>query len=304
MSSVIMFPHIFRRHTTHSIMLCVAVALLPTLAWRVVLYGEVALMHMNYFVMWCMAWEIMANALVRKFTLPNGSSLVTALILTMSFPPTLSMAMVAQVSFVALIFGKWVFGGLGFNLVNPAMLGRAYAWLAWPEVFKNTVSVQADHPVLRLLDNLLIPGLTATEMHQIIALGLLLIGALFLVVVRVLPWLVSLVYLLSFILVFSLLKMTLPSLSFFLSHAGHLSLLAVAIFMATDMAMLPDTWRGRGIYGVLMGSLTAGLMMLVQPEVAVITGVLASNLAAHFIADMTVGKPFSLVMLTTKRRAV
>jgi electron transport complex protein RnfD len=304
MSTGVMFPHIFRRHTTHSIMLCVAIALLPIMGWIVALYGEAVLISLQYFLLWCLVWELMANAVVRRFTLSNGSGLVPALILTLSFPPHLSMVMVAQISFVAIILGKWIFGGLGFNLVNPAMLGRSYAWLAWPEIFENNLAINLDNSVVKVVMDVFkvkvqtpdAPVFWGGHMDPLanVSLALLLLGALWLLAVHVLPWLVSLTYLVSFILMMGVLQREMPTLPFIMGQIGWPSIVFVAFFMATDMAMLPGTWRGRGIYGFVMGMLTAVLMMTMRHEVAVMTGLLIVNLMAPFIADITMSEPFSL----------
>ncbi len=310
MSNTVMFPHIFRRHTTQSMMLCVVVALLPLLGWIVAMYGQATLQSLQYFLLWCLVWELIASAIVRRFTLPNGSSLVTALILTLSFPPHLSMAMAAQIAFVAITIGKWLFGGLGFNLVNPAMLGRTYAWLAWPEIFENTLTVNVDNPVVSAVVNFFkvefvlddTPVLWGGRVGLLgnVSLVLIVLGALWLLAVRVLPWVVSLAYLFSFALIISVVHGQIPPMEFLIEQIGSSSVVFVAFFMATDMAMMPATWHGRGLYGAVMGGVTAAMMVMVRHEVAVMTSLLIANLMAPLITGMTMSKPFSTALATLK----
>ena len=66
-------------------------------------------------------------------TVLDGSAMVTGLLLALSLPPSAPFWMPAVVgSFVAIAFGKQVFGGVGYNIFNPALIGRAFLLAAWP----------------------------------------------------------------------------------------------------------------------------------------------------------------------------
>ncbi len=86
-----------------------------------------------------------------------------------------------------------------------------------------------------------------------------------------------------------------------MGSVGQARVVFVAFFMATDMAMMPATWRGRGLYGVVMGGMTAALMLLLRNEIALMTGLLLANLMAPYIADMTMSKPFSTAQKEVSR---
>lgn len=125
-------PHIRAQESCRSIMLWVVGALAPAALWSVVLMGAPALITYAACIGTAIGAEAAWNAMARKpQTIGDGSALVTGLLLAMSMPPRTPWWISVAAAVVAIVLGKMVFGGLGWNLFNPALVGRAFAVLSW-----------------------------------------------------------------------------------------------------------------------------------------------------------------------------
>lgn len=125
-------PHIHAPASCRSIMLWVVGALAPAAVWSVVLMGAPALVTYAACIATALFSEAAWNAVARRpQTLGDGSALVTGLLLAMSMPPRTPWWISVAAAAVAILLGKMVFGGLGWNLFNPALVGRAFAVLSW-----------------------------------------------------------------------------------------------------------------------------------------------------------------------------
>jgi len=131
-------PHLASGATTQRIMFEVVFAMLPLLVMAVIFHRASAIVLTVVTVAGCLAAEAIANK-IRGWSLDSlkdGSALVTGLILAFSLPPAMArgdkfyMAFIG--GFIAIMLGKAVFGGLGNNLFNPAMVGRAFLMICFP----------------------------------------------------------------------------------------------------------------------------------------------------------------------------
>ncbi len=127
-------PHLAAGRTTRGIMLQVVVGLAPVLAASVWLYRVRALELTAVTVAACLLTEAAANRLRGRDlgSLADGSAVVTGMILAFSLPPLLPASMAFLGGVVAIGLGKMAFGGLGQNLFNPAMVGRAFLMACFP----------------------------------------------------------------------------------------------------------------------------------------------------------------------------
>ncbi|MFH1093997.1 MAG: RnfABCDGE type electron transport complex subunit D [Candidatus Omnitrophota bacterium] len=126
-------PHVLTSETTSKIMWTVSLCLLPS--------GLVSVNVFGIHVLWVMLTAI-ASALItegayciiakKEPTLSDGSAVLTGLLLAYNLPPQAPLWMVCIGSFVAIVFGKMVFGGLGFNIFNPALIGRVFLMASFP----------------------------------------------------------------------------------------------------------------------------------------------------------------------------
>ncbi|MBK6555005.1 MAG: RnfABCDGE type electron transport complex subunit D [Rhodocyclaceae bacterium] len=126
-------PHVRGERTVEKIMLNVVWSLLPICAFYVFQYGVSALASITVVTGACLLTE---RWLVRTGTqagnIGDYSATITGLLLALTLPPGFPLWMGAIAGFVAIGLGKGLFGGLGFNVFNPALVGRAFAQAAFP----------------------------------------------------------------------------------------------------------------------------------------------------------------------------
>lgn len=125
-------PHIKDGDTTQKIMLRVIIALLPAIIYSVVLFGNRVIILYLASIITCILSNIIVRKLRKQPVLPDYASVVTALLLVMTLPSSATITMVVIGGVVAIVFAKEVFGGLGSNIFNPALVGRAFLQVAFP----------------------------------------------------------------------------------------------------------------------------------------------------------------------------
>lgn len=119
--------------TTRRMMFDVIGAILPVAVVEVAMSGHASLYKLLFAAFCCVAAEwVFQRMRGRRATLLDGSALLTGLILGLSFPPNTPWHIVFTASLVAIGLGKMAYGGLGQNIFNPAMVGRAFAIVAFP----------------------------------------------------------------------------------------------------------------------------------------------------------------------------
>ena len=125
-------PHIVAAESVTHIMLWVVAALLPVALYSIWLMGWTAAGVIGVSVLTCLASEWVWNRLAKRpQTLKDGSALVTGLLLALVMPPRTPLWIVFVGGLVAIVLAKMIFGGLGWNLFNPALVGRAVVLLSW-----------------------------------------------------------------------------------------------------------------------------------------------------------------------------
>lgn len=131
--------HIVAPESVTHIMLWVVGALAPVGIYAIYLMGATAAGVIGVSIAACLASEWAWNAAFKKpQTLKDGSALVTGLLLAYCFPPHTPLWIVFAGGMVAILLGKMIFGGLGWNLFNPALVGRAVVLLSWLGVMSKT----------------------------------------------------------------------------------------------------------------------------------------------------------------------
>ncbi len=128
-------PQISSTTTCSGIMLWVVIALAPAAVWACISMGLPAIRTFALAVGSTLITEGAWNAIAKKRqTLTDGSALVTGVLLAMSMPPMTPWWITVAAGFIAIALGKMIFGGLGFNLFNPALVGRAFVLVSWAGV--------------------------------------------------------------------------------------------------------------------------------------------------------------------------
>jgi electron transport complex protein RnfD len=201
----------------------------------------------------------------------DGSAIITGILLALTLPPGLKSSYVAIGAFVAIALGKQVFGGLGYNMFNPALVGRAFlqasfpvAMTTWiPPVIQKVVDAKTfatplggfkfSH-ILTPYKNLFI-GNTGGSLGETSAI-LLIIGGLILLIKKYIDWKIPTGILLTVFVLEGGLYLINPEKYanplFYILSGG---LLLGAFFMATDMVTSPITPKGTWIYAISIGIL-------------------------------------------------
>jgi len=126
-------PHLKRAMTVPQIMRGVVLALMPICGFAIFQFGLSALLLLVTTTAVAMATEHLFNRLSdRPDTLGDWSVIITGLLLGLTLPPGFPLWMAAVAAFVGVALGKSLFGGLGFNVMNIALVGRAFAQAAFP----------------------------------------------------------------------------------------------------------------------------------------------------------------------------
>ncbi len=125
-------PHVAAKENVTHIMLWVVAALTPATIWAVWNMKMVAIVLLGSCIGSTLATEWIWNRIARRAqTLWDGSALVTGLLLALALPPRTPWWMAVIGGVVAIGLAKMLFGGLGWNLFNPALVGRAFLSISW-----------------------------------------------------------------------------------------------------------------------------------------------------------------------------
>ena len=139
-------PHLHSGLSVEEIMRNVVYALLPICAYSVWLFGLSALLSMVAAVATCVLTEhLICVAAKRPSSIGDWSVVITGLLLALTLPPGFPLWMVVLGSFIAVGPAKMLFGGLGFNAFNPALVGRAFLQAAFPVAITSYTPAMALH---------------------------------------------------------------------------------------------------------------------------------------------------------------
>ncbi|MBM7871060.1 electron transport complex protein RnfD [Clostridium pascui] len=293
-------PHIRAKDTTQSIMRDVVIALLPATAAGVYFFKLQGLLVILASVLSCVAAEyIWQKATHRKVTISDLSAVVTGLLLAFNLPASVPLWLPVIGGFVAIIIGKQFFGGIGQNIVNPALLARAFLLASWPVAMTTwTLDGSTTATPLAFLKGVEATGQAPSLMNVFIgnvggcigetsALAIIL-GAAYLFAKRIIDWRAPVTFIATtFIMTAIAGRSANPVYELF---AGGLML--GAFFMATDYATSPITPRGRIIFGIGCGVITGLIRIFGGYPEGVSYSILVMNLFVPLIERWTVPRTF------------
>ncbi len=307
MYNVSVSPHIRDKSSTSKIMLDVCIALVPTLAFGVWHFGLNALVVIISSVVSCVVSELLFELVAKKpVTVFDFSAVVTGLIIALNMPPQVAWWVPAVGGVFAIIVVKMLFGGLGQNIMNPALAARCFLLISFASRmtdFSTADGVSSATPLavlksggsVNLLDAFL--GMKTGCIGEVSCLAIL-IGAAYLLIKKVISIRIPAFYIGSaalFIFIFAWAKGgSVPDWQFVLGELLTGGLMAGAFFMATDYTTSPITKSGQIIYAVLMGFLTAVFRILGSSAEGVSYAIVISNLAVPLIEKISVPKPFGM----------
>jgi len=128
-------PHVRSEETTSRIMWSVSASLLPATITGAYFFGPQAVFTIILCIIAAVFSEyVFQKALKKKPSISDGSAFLTGLLLGMNLPPSVPFYIPIVGSFVAVIITKQLFGGLGFNVFNPALIGRAFLLISFPKL--------------------------------------------------------------------------------------------------------------------------------------------------------------------------
>ncbi len=294
-------PHIHGNKTTQNVMLDVIIALLPATIAGVILFGLNALFVILTCVAVAVGCEALFNFIIKKKqTVDDLSAVVTGLLLALNLPASVPLWQAAVGTAFAVIVVKCLFGGLGKNIVNPAITGRVFMLIAFGSmtaaVFpKGMDSVSGATPLtdiandqtVSLMDLFL--GKCGGALGETCALALL-IGGIYLLVRRVITWHIPV----TFIGVTFLLSLLVEGGNFEAALAWILSggLFIGAFFMATDYVTSPSTAVGKLIFGAIAGLITVMIRFWGGYPEGVSFAILLVNILNPYIDSLSVRKVF------------
>jgi len=277
-------PHVHSKWSTKQAMWLVIIALIPTIISSLLFFGISQFSIIATSVSFAMLTEaIIKNVRKQPISIDDGSVIITGILLALILPPNFSLVSTAIGAVVAVGIGKEVFGGLGFNIFNPALVGRAFLQAAFPvsittwtePSFTDAVSSATPLSLMKFdnkfesINNLFV-GNVGGSLGETSAIAIL-IGAIFLLATGVINYRVPLAMILSAFIFGGIFWLIDPS--HFTNPLFHLlagGFLFGAIFMATDWVTSPLYSKGMWIYGIaisilvilirLFGGLPEGVM--------------------------------------------
>lgn len=304
MYNISVSPHIRDKSSTTKIMLDVAIALLPTLIFGAVYFGINAFVVIVVSVLSCVISEAVFELITKQpITIGDLSAVVTGLILALNMPPSVAWWVPAIGGVFAIVVIKMLFGGIGQNIMNPALGARCFLLISFASRMTNFAvdGVSSATPLaqlkagdsINLLDAFI--GLQHGCIGEVSAVCIL-AGFVYLVIKKVISPRIPLVMVgvtLLFVFLFNL-PHGIPSANYMLGQLLTGGLLSGAVFMATDYTTSPITKAGQYIYAALIGFMVACFRVLGSSAEGVSYAIIICNLVVPLIEKVTVPKPFGM----------
>jgi electron transport complex protein RnfD len=265
----------------------VLIALIPAFLVSIYVFGIGALIVTAVAVASCLFFEFVIQKYLLKVStsITDGSALLTGVLLAFNLPSNIPIWMIIVGSLVAIGIAKLSFGGLGFNIFNPALVGRVFLLISfpvqmtsWPTAIENQGKIvdaltgatplgiikeglQMGENMTSLITQIptnldLLLGITGGSLGEMSALALLL-GGIYLLIRKVISWHIPVVILMTIALLTGIFWMLNPEQ--YASPIFHLlagGAILGAFYMATDLVTSPMTKKGMVIFAIGIGLIT------------------------------------------------
>ena len=309
-------PHAKSSESVSKIMGTVNITLIPAVVFSVYQFGLYVLAMYAVSIATCLAAEyLVVRWRKRPFSLRDGSAVVTAILLVMVLPPRFPLYGVVLGGVVAVVIGKQIFGGIGYNIFNPALVGRAFLAAAYPvwitsfttprlgidglSMASAADAVSTATPLaLMKFDGVLTPtvdlflGRIGGSVGETSAL-LLIVGAIYLVVKKYIKWRIPLsIFVTVAVLggIFHLINPARFAQTLFNLFAG--GLMIGSLYMATVMVTSPITNRGCVFFGAGIGLLVIVIRLFGGLAEGVMYAILFMNALVPLINRATIPRIF------------
>ncbi|MGB5244828.1 MAG: RnfABCDGE type electron transport complex subunit D [Lutimonas sp.] len=280
-------PHVHSDKSVKNMMYDVVIALVPAFLVSLYVFGIAALITTSVAVLSCILFELLIQKYLLKtdVTISDGSALLTGVLLAFNLPAGLPIWMVVTGSLVAIGIAKLSFGGLGFNVFNPALVGRVFLLICfpvqmtlWPTAVENNLTISdavSGATTLGIIKEGLQYGQTMTEIAMNIPSGsqmflgitggsigemsamALLLGGFYLIIRKVITWHIPTIVLVTMALLTGIFWGIDPE--HYANPMIHLlsgGAILGAFFMATDLVTSPVTKKGMVIFAAGIGLIT------------------------------------------------
>lgn len=283
-------PHIKHPDSVRTLTADVLIALMPAAFWAIYAFGARALSIMLVSVISAVVSEIIFDvALKRQAGTADLTSVVTGVLLAFCMPSTVPLYVPLLGSAFAVVIVKCVFGGVGCNILNPALAGAVFVRLCFPSAF-----VVANDPLAILKagelpqDSLfdMVVGNIPGNIGEVSAL-LLIAGGVYLWIRGTIDWCVPVSYIACVAVMTFMLPQNANSLGFAVYEVLSGALILAAIFMATDPVTTPVKRIGRIVFGVMCGVLTVLIRYYSGETEGVMYAILTMNLVSPVIDRLT-----------------
>ncbi len=291
-------PHARSNVLTQNLMLDVAIAMIPASVYGVYQFGLKALCILLVTVAGAVLSEYVYESLMGKpVTIMDGSALVTGMILGLNMPPEIPLWIPFLGSIFAIIVVKQIYGGLGQNFMNPALAARCFLLISFANqmsAFKlDGVSGATPLSVLKNGGSVDVAAMFVGKIPGTIgevSVIALLIGAVYLLVKKVISIRIPAAYMISFGVFVFIFGQHDPA--YVLAHLCGGGLIFGAFFMATDYVTSPITPRGQILFGILLGVLTGLFRLFGGSAEGVSYAIIISNLLVPLIEKVTLPVAF------------
>ncbi|MFA6609346.1 MAG: RnfABCDGE type electron transport complex subunit D [Candidatus Omnitrophota bacterium] len=305
-------PHIKDKETTRGIMWGVTIALIPAGVAGVFIFGLGSLTVILASIVSAVISEALILAVRKKEmkTVYDGSAVLTGLLLAYNLPPNVPLWIPVTGSAFAIIIAKQVFGGLGHNIFNPALAGRAFLMISWPAYMTSWhnprwaadgVTTATPLAAAKLKGSAMLSNVSGWDLFIgnhggcigevcIIALA---IGSAYLFIKKYITWHIPASYILTVAVmswVFNGRSGLFTGDALFFVMAGGLVL--GAFFMATDYVTSPLSAKGRLVFGIGCGLLTFVIRKFSGYPEGVSYAILIMNAAVPIIDRYTIPRWF------------
>ena len=298
-------PHVRGDESTGRIMADVLIALVPCGAVGIYLFGLSALWVILTCVASCVLTEfVYEKCMKRPVTIGDLSAAVTGLLLAYTLPAGVPRWIAALGSVFAILVVKQLFGGIGQNIMNPALAARCFLLISFPvhmSAYPQLVdAVTSATPLTQLKAGehvdwvQMVFGVYSGCIGETSAIAIL-IGAAYLLIRRVISWRIPATYLGSavvFMAAFRWLTGATVTAEYLVIELCGGGLLLGAFFMATDYATSPITNKGKILYGLLLGLLTAIFRVFGKAGESVSYIIIICNLLVPLIEKITLPRAF------------
>lgn len=303
-------PHIHTKETVPKIMFTVVLAMLPACLAGIWFFGLAALKVLLLCTLSCVALEEGWNKMMKRpTTWRDGSAILTGILLGMNLNAGVPWWVCIIGGFLAIILGKQLFGGLGYNPFNPAIVARVGLLIGLPEIMTtwNATRTMGTDVVTTATPLGLPPGVvsftdvlignTGGCLGETSAIALLIGGAI-LIAFKLIKWQLPATFIGTVFVITGIAHWVDPTQ--YHPPVVHIftgSLLLGAFFMATDMVTSPMTQKGAWIFGLGCGVITSLIRLWGSYPEGVSFAILFMNALTPLIDRMTVKKPFGFTQM-------